>query len=227
MNNIVITGASRGIGYETALLLSKNPQNQIIALSRNPESLKKLDLPNVYAFTFDLTNFDEELISTIINRFGEIHILINNAGALINQSFLEISEKNWLDIFQVNFFGAVKLIRSLLPCMGKSRKAHIVNIGSMGGFQGSVKFAGLSAYSASKAALANFTECLAVELKDKNIAINCLALGAVETEMFREAFPTASALLKDEQMAEHLAWFAQNGHYFYQGKILPVALSVP
>lgn len=227
MNNILITGASRGIGYETALLLSKNPQNQVIALSRNPEPLKKLDLPNIHAFTFDLANFDEELITMISNRFGEIHVLINNAGLLLNQSFIELSEKEWRRIFQVNFFGAVKLINQLLPCMGRSRKAHIVNIGSMGGFQGSVKFAGLSAYSASKAALANLTECLAVEFKDKNIAINCLALGAVETEMFREAFPSTLAPLKDKQMAEHLVWFAQNGHYFYHGKILPVALSTP
>ncbi|GAB4193514.1 MAG: SDR family oxidoreductase [Thermoflexibacter sp.] len=227
MNNIVITGASRGIGYETVLLLSKNPQNQIIALSRNTEPLKKLGLPNVHAFDFDLANFDTDLINVIRNRFGEIHVLINNAGLLLNQPFIELSEKAWLEIFQVNFFGAVKLINLLLPCMGKSRKAHIVNIGSMGGFQGSVKFSGLSAYSTSKAALANLTECLAVELEDKNIAINCLALGAVESEMFREAFPTASAPLKDRQMAEHLVWFAENGHRFYQGKILPVALSTP
>ena len=97
----------------------------------------------------------------------------------------------------------------------------------MGGFQGSSKFPGLSAYSASKAALANLTECLAEELKEKNICANCLALGAVQTEMLETAFPGYVAPVKSREMASFIAYFATRGHQFYNGKILPVSVSTP
>jgi NAD(P)-dependent dehydrogenase (short-subunit alcohol dehydrogenase family) len=227
MKNIIVTGTSKGIGYEIVQLLSKDSDNHIIALSRNTESLKKLGLPNVYIQEFDLIDFNQSVIEQIKKEFGEIHILINNAGLLLKQPFAELDDKEWFKSFQVNFFGVVKLIRLCLPQMGKTHKAHIVNIGSMGGFQGSVKFAGLSAYSTAKAALANLTEALAVELIHQNIAINCLSLGSVETEMFHQAFPQAVAQVKSSQIAEYIVWFASQGQYFHNGKIIPVALSTP
>lgn len=97
----------------------------------------------------------------------------------------------------------------------------------MGGFQGSAKFPGLSAYSSSKAALACLTECLAEEFKDKNIAFNCLALGAVQTEMLNEAFPGYKAPLNASDMAAYIANFSINGHQYFNGKIIPVSLSTP
>ena len=104
---------------------------------------------------------------------------------------------------------------------------HIVNISSMGGFQGSAKFPGLSAYSASKGALGILTECLAEELKDKNIKVNCLALGSSQTEMFEAAFPGVEAGTLAFEMGRYVAEFAQNGHKYYNGKILPVANTTP
>ena len=109
--------------------------------------------------------------------------------------------------------------------MGKKNKTHIINIGSYGGFQGSTKFSGLSAYSSSKAALANLTECLAEEFKNFNIAVNCLALGAVQTEMFQKAFPGFSAQSTPGQMAQFIADFALNGHKYFNWKIIPVTVS--
>ena len=97
----------------------------------------------------------------------------------------------------------------------------------MGGFQGSAKYKGLSVYSASKAALACLTECLALEFKEYGISVNCLALGAVQTEMFNEAFPGSEAPLDAEQMAEYISGFALNGHKYFNGKILPVAAGNP
>ncbi len=97
----------------------------------------------------------------------------------------------------------------------------------MGGVQGSEKFQGLSLYSASKAALAVFTECLAEELKTHNVKANALALGAVQTEMLSHAFPTYKAPLQASEMADYIADFALNGHQYYNGKILPVSLSTP
>ena len=85
----------------------------------------------------------------------------------------------------------------------------------------------VSAYSSSKAALANLTECLAVEFKEKNIAVNCLALGATQTEMLSEAFPEYKAPLTAKEMAEFIVYFSLNGHRYFNGKIIPVALSNP
>jgi 3-oxoacyl-[acyl-carrier protein] reductase len=93
--------------------------------------------------------------------------------------------------------------------------------------QGSVKFSGLSAYSSSKAALVCVTECLAEELREKNISINCLALGAVQTEMLNEAFPGYKAPVSPSEMAGFIADFCLNAHKFINGKIIPVSLSTP
>ena len=228
---ILVTGASRGIGYDTVLELAKNPNNQIFALSRNKpklEALQKLCTNNnVQIIPFDLVAFDADNLIKALKGISSIDALINNAGLLVNEPFDSLSIKNWRTIFEVNLFGVVQLVQALLPQLSTANKAHIVNIGSMGGVQGSSKFPGLSAYSASKAAIANLTECLAEELKDKNISVNCLALGAIQTEMLAEAFPGYEAPVTSKAMAAYLAEFALNGHQFHNGKIIPVAVSTP
>ena len=230
-NIILITGASRGIGYDTVIELAKNPANHIIALSRNKDKLVTLlaeaTFNNIQILSFDLANFDEEVLAQQLKNSPKIDILINNAGLLINQPFEQLSLTEWKTIFEVNLFGTIQLIQNLLPQLMAAQPAHIVNIGSMGGVQGSSKFPGLSAYSASKAALANLTECLAEEFQDKNIKVNCLALGAIQTEMLEEAFPGYEAPVTSVSMAAYLAWFALNGHQFHNGKIIPVAVSTP
>jgi len=105
--------------------------------------------------------------------------------------------------------------------------SHIVNISSMGGFQGSMKFAGLAAYSTSKAALCSFTELFAEEYKETTIKMNCLCLGAVQTEMLEQAFPGYQAPLTPEQMASFIADFSLNAHQYLNGKIIPVSLTNP
>lgn len=228
---ILITGASRGIGYDTALQLAQDATNQIYVLSRNKEKLKTLqqaaNSKNIHIIPFDLANFEEEKLIAALKEINSIDVLINNAGLLINEPFETLSIAKWRTIFEVNLFGVVQLVQSLLPKLMNSSKPHIVNIGSMGGVQGSSKFPGLSAYSASKAAVANLTECLAEELKDKNISVNCLALGAIQTEMLAEAFPGYAAPVTSESMAAYLASFALTGHQFHNGKIIPVAVSTP
>lgn len=232
---IVITGASRGIGYETALHLAEVPGHEVLVLSRNEDRLKtlrqaalerrrdcRLDL-----MRYDLTAPDLSRLEQAVKDLGGVDVLINNAGLLIKKPFGELSMSDWRRSFEVNFFGAVELTRSLLPWLEKSPKAHILNISSMGGFQGSAKFPGLAAYSAAKAAIANFTECLAEELKDRAISVNCLALGAVDTEMLQEAFPGYQAPLTSEQMSRFVADFATEKHYFFNGKVLPVSVSTP
>jgi len=117
------------------------------------------------------------------------------------------------------------MIQHIVPFMHEG--SHIVNISSMGGFQGSMKFPGLSAYSTSKGALAILTECLAEEFKERGIKVNCLALGSSQTEMFEAAFPGMEAGTLAFEMGRYIAEFAQNGHKYFNGKILPVANTTP
>lgn len=231
--NIIVTGASRGIGFETVKLLSQNNVFKIIATARNNAGLEKLKTEcknkNVITVACDLS--DEQqltiLIETVKKELGVIDVLINNAGAIVNKPFQEISQEELKTVYQVNVFSVFQLIQQLLPFMNRETKSHIVNISSVGGVQGSVKFSGLSAYSSSKAALVCLTECLAEEFKNENIAFNCLALGATQTQMLEEAFPGYKAPLSASDMAKFITQFALTAHNYLNGKILPVSLSTP
>ncbi|RLD61791.1 MAG: short-chain dehydrogenase [Bacteroidetes bacterium] len=235
--NIIITGASKGIGYEIAKEFAKNKQNKITLISRDYERL--INLKNeclnkgfeskIFTIKYDFNelNLQKQLLPKILKYFDKIDILINNAGVLVYKPFEEIDINEAKQMFNVNFFAASELIRVLLPYFTVDSHKHIINISSMGGFQGSVKFKGLSYYSASKAAIANLTECLAEEYKDRNISFNCLALGSVQTEMFKKAFPGVQASLKPKEMAKFIVDFAINGNEFFNGKVLPVSISTP
>ncbi len=232
--NIVITGASKGIGFETALALSKDPGNRIIALSRNEEKLVALKTQayalgcnNIEVLKLDIINFKADQIHTIFNKVNKVDVLINNAGMLINKKFLDMDIADWHKTFETNLFGTVNIIKSLVPYLANSSRAHIVNIGSMGGVQGTSKFSGLSAYSSSKAALANLTECLAQELAEYGISVNCLALGAINTEMLADAFPSYTAPLNSEEISKFISYFSMNAHNFLNGKIIPVSITTP
>ncbi|HPD64834.1 MAG TPA: SDR family oxidoreductase [Bacteroidia bacterium] len=229
MKSIIVTGATGGIGYETARYFCLNTDFQVFALGRNEQKLNALFQPHRFKNLKTIAiDFEKPFSSDNFSWLPEeVSILLNNAGMMLNKKFSDIYDEEWKKVYQVNFFSQVSLIRHVLPVMGKTGPAHIVNISSMGGFQGSVKFKGLSAYASSKAALANLTELLAVELEDTNIRVNCLALGAVNTEMLKNAFPGYEALLNADEMAKFIAEFALNGHKYFNGKILPVSLSTP
>lgn len=230
---IVVTGASRGIGYQLVKQLSSNPDNTIFAVSRNGEQLEQLKNEcvnkNVITITCDLSKELSilSLLTNIKKHSSTINALVNNAGAIINKPFLEITKSEFDYIYNVNVFAVARLIQGVLPIMEEKEKSHIVNISSMGGFQGSLKFAGLSAYSSSKAALVCLTECLAEEFKGRNIAFNCLALGAVQTEMLEEAFPGYKAPISAPEMAAYVADFVLNAHKTLNGKVIPVSSSNP
>lgn len=235
MANIIITGASSGVGFEAVLDLTAKKENNVIALARSADKLKRLhdiskdlnfDGGNLYPVQFDIVYDDyNSLIPFIQSKFNQVDVLINNAGALINKPFMESSMEEIASMYQTNVLGHINMIKNIVPMMPEG--SHILNIGSMGGFQGSSKFPGLAAYSSSKAALASLTECLAEEFKEKGIRVNCLALGSVQTEMFDEAFPGVEAGKLAFEMGRYIAEFAQNGHQYYNGKILPVAVTTP
>ena len=223
--NIIVTGAGKGIGLEICKILSGNSDHEIVAVSRNIEQLTKLASVNemLKPVSFDLEKDDyTKLISHLP---GNIDILINNAGYLVNKPFTQINETDIERSMHVNFTAPFKVIQTLLPHFNKN--AHIVNISSMGGFQGTAKFAGLSLYCASKAALACLSECLAEEFKEKKIMVNCLCLGAVQTEMLKAAFPGYEAPVKANEMAAFITDFAMKAHHFMNGKVIPVSISTP
>ena len=231
--NIIITGASSGIGFEAAIELAIKG-NAVVALARSKEKLKNLNQivkslnpdANFFAVEFDILNDDEQgLVDFIKQRFNKVDILINNAGALINKPFKELTEFDMAEMYQSNVLGHFRMIKALLPMMNTN--SHIVNIGSMGGFQGSSKFAGLSIYSASKAALANLTECLANELGIHGVKVNCFALGAVNTEMLRQAFPNYNSSTQPNQVAKIIADFSLNWGDCVSGQIIPLTFSNP
>jgi 3-oxoacyl-[acyl-carrier protein] reductase len=234
--NIIVTGASRGIGFELAKNLVKRDNNNLVAIARNEARLNELKLicskensnAQLFPIPFDLLNVEtneNELTKKIVNCFSSIDILINNAGFLTNKSFEKLTNTDILSTIKVNLYAPALLIKALLPYM--NRGSHVVNISSMGGFQGSQKFPGLAVYSASKAGIASLTECLAEEYKEKGISFNCLALGATDTEMLHEAFPGYKAPFTAEGMADFIADFALNKGKFFNGKVIPVSISTP
>ena len=236
MTNVLITGGSRGIGYELVKQFAQKPNYYIVVLSRNINKLQilqeecfKLFHTNISIHQIDLLALDVELkIKDIVKKENRhFNIVINNAGILINKPFNDLLLDDWAQTFRVNFFAPVTIIREVIQNNNNEHPLHIVNISSMGGFQGSSKFSGLTSYSSSKAALANLTEVLAEEYKGTKITLNCLALGSVQTEMLKEAFPEYNSSMPSSKMAEFIIDFSINGNQYFNGKVIPVSLSTP
>jgi NAD(P)-dependent dehydrogenase (short-subunit alcohol dehydrogenase family) len=224
MKNIIVSGASRGIGFALVKYFAKNG-HQVIALSRNIDTLQ--GITNVTALSVDITkNDDLQKVTSFINKkWGIVDILINNAGKLVHKPFEETNYDDFLEVYKVNVFAVAELTKICLPFM--KNNSHAIAISSIGGIQGSVKFAGLSAYSSSKGAVITLYELLAEEYKDSGIAFNTLALGAVQTEMLAEAFPDYKAPITAKEMADYIANFALTGNKVYNGKVLQVSNSTP
>lgn len=225
--NIIITGTSRGIGFEMAIQFA-DAGHQVLALSRNSKPVENLNHQNIRALEFDISenpameNLKKYLQS---KNFSQVDILINNAGYLVNKPFLNLTSKDFQKSYEVNVLGPAQLIQTVLPFMNSA--GHVVNISSMGGVNGTVKFPGLCAYSSSKGAVLTLTELLAEEYKETGPAFNALALGSVQTEMLKQAFPGLQAAMTSKDMAAYIVDFALTGNKYYNGKILQVSNSTP
>ena len=226
MKNIVITGTSRGIGFELAKQFAENG-HQVLALSRNTAPLSAVNHKNITALSVDISNNDDlnKVTDFIKSTWKKVDVLINNAGKLINKPFTEISSEDFLEVYKVNVFGVAEITKLMIPFLPKG--SHVVTISSIGGIQGSLKFPGLAAYSSAKGAVITLSELLAEEYKEQQIAFNVLALGAVQTEMLEEAFPGYQAPLSASEMADYIYNFSLTGNKFYNGKVLQVSSSNP
>jgi len=227
--NIIITGASRGIGRELAKIHLQNGNN-VLAVSRNEEKLKELfefeNNSQLVILPMDLSKSgDLDMIPGALRNWEKVDVLYNNAGFLVNKPFAEIAENDIDYSLAVNYKAPFRIIQLVLDKMNAG--SHIVNLTTMGAVQGSVKFPGLAAYSSSKAGIVTLTELLAQEFNENQPRINCIALGAVQTEMLEEAFPGYEAPVSAAQMAEYLYEFGLNGHKFQNGKIIQLSVSTP
>ena len=224
--NIIITGTSRGIGFELVHLLANQGHN-VLALSRNAKPVSNLQFDNISSFAFDLCEKgDYEKVTEFIKQeWTQVDVLINNAGALLNKPFAETTFEDFEYVYKTNVFGVSEMTRLVLPFM--KADGHVVTISSMGGIQGSMKFPGLAAYSSSKGAVITLTELLAEEYKETGPQFNVLALGAVQTEMLEEAFPGYEAPTTAKDMAKYISDFALTGNEYYNGKVLQVSNSTP
>lgn len=225
MKNIIVTGTSRGIGFELALQFA-NAGHQVLALSRKTPQIL-IENPNITCLSVDLSK-EEDLTQVeqfLATSWKKIDAIVHNAGSLLLKPFSETTPEEFENIYKVNVFGVANLTRICLPLLQKG--SHVVTISSMGGIQGSLKFAGLSSYSSSKGAIITLSELLAEEYKEREIAFNVLALGSVQTEMLEEAFPGYKAPLTAIEMANYIFDFTLSGNKYYNGKVLQVSSSNP
>jgi len=223
--NIIITGTSRGIGYELALQFATAGHN-VLAISRKTPQVF-IENPKITCLTVDLSIEDDlkRVEQFLEHTWKKVDVIIHNAGSLLHKPFDQISSEEFENIYKVNVFGVANLTRICIPYLQKG--SHVITISSMGGIQGSMKFAGLAAYSSSKGAVITLSELLAEEYKEKGIAFNVLALGAVNTEMLQEAFPGYEAPLSAKEMADYIFDFALTGNKYYNGKVLQVSSTTP
>jgi NAD(P)-dependent dehydrogenase (short-subunit alcohol dehydrogenase family) len=225
--NVLITGTSRGIGFELTRNYLKNGHS-VIAISRNVSPLEKEFGSNssCHPIAFDLLSGDFEALAVQVgSMFSSIDVVINNAGQLINKPFGELAPQDLQSSYATNAFAPIYIVQKLSNLF--SQDAHIINISSIGGFQGSIKFAGLLAYSSAKAALVCITECMQEEFKESNWSFNCLCLGAVQTEMLEEAFPGYEAPTSAKEMADYIFNFSVNNNGVVKGKVLPLSSTNP
>jgi NAD(P)-dependent dehydrogenase (short-subunit alcohol dehydrogenase family) len=225
LKNIIITGTSRGIGFELALEFA-NAGHQVLAISRKTPQIL-LDHKNITCLSVDLSNnIDLKKVEDFLSTsWKNVDILINNAGSLLHKPFAETTPEEFENIYKVNVFGLANITRICIPYFKKG--SHTITVSSMGGIQGSMKFAGLSAYSSSKGAVITLSELLAEEYKEQGFAFNVLALGSVNTEMLSEAFPGYIAPLSATEMSNYIFDFALTGNKYYNGKVLQVSSTTP
>lgn len=223
--NIIITGTSSGIGLELAKFFIKSKHN-VLAISRNNSDLRSLNLKGLYAVDFDITNYERyNSLNKYLNNFENVDVLINNAGLLVNKPFEDTSLEDFQKVYSTNVFSVAMLTKFLIKRM--NNRSNVVNISSIGGVEGTLKFPGLAAYSSSKGALNILTEMLAEEYKEQGIHFNSLALGSVQTKMLNKAFPGFKASTSAQDMAKYIYDFSMEGYKLINGKVISISSTTP
>ncbi len=229
---ILVTGASSGVGHATVNALVRDHGARVLALSRNADALEQLRADNSSTGRLEVRSIDiaaPDAPNTIAAWVADrrVHGIVHNAGSLLKAPPEGYSVDGLKSLYTVNVFAPLLITQALATVLGGTPPGHVLHIGSMGGFQDSAKFPGLAAYSSSKAAVACLAQCLAEEYRTAGIRSNCLALGAVATPMLAEAFPGYEAPITAGEMGRFVARFVLEGHNYFNGKVLPVAMTTP
>lgn len=244
MKNVLITGGGTGVGkaiaksmaqhYDVRLFLTGR-RRQLLEQTRDEILNDKRGFREVHIIEADHASEEGRrmILSKLQEHTDRLEVMVNNAGKLIQVPATALTMDDFLEVFKVNVFGVALLCGQLFHLLERGTlhspdvAAHVVNISSMGGIQGSMKFSGLSAYSSSKGALLTLTECLAQEWTGNRVRVNALAIGSVETEMFRSAFPGLKAASDVGSMGNFIARFAMDASILINGKIIPVSSGTP
>lgn len=183
-----ITGATRGIGKQIAITLAKEGYNIAINYRKENEELKEtkeqIEINNVecLAVQGDVSNFEdtEKMVKQIIEKYGKIDVLVNNAGITKDMLLMRMKKEDFENVIDVNLVGTFNITKNVIPYMMKQKSGRIINISSVVGISGN---AGQTNYSASKAGIIGFTKSLAKEVGSRNILVNAVAPGFIETQM--------------------------------------------
>lgn len=230
---VLITGASRGIGAAAARLFAAQGYRVAICCHTQMEKAEELaaSLPDAAAFTADIAKETDvvRMVDAVHSRFGEIHVLVNNAGIAMQKLFTDTTAADWNRIFDVNVTGIFYACRAVLPEMIRRKSGRIVNVSSMWGVTGASCEV---AYSASKAAVIGLTKALAKEVGLSGITVNCVAPGVIDTEMNANLSAEDRAVLCDEtplarigtaqEAAQAILFLASDRASFVTGQVLGV-----
>lgn len=198
----IVTGASRGIGKACAIELAKAGYDVIVNYAGNEEAanktvseIKEITQTNPVAMKFDVSNKEavEAAIKEIIEKFGRIDVLVNNAGITRDGLFIRMNEDAWSAVINTNLSSAYYVSNPVVKIMMKQRSGAIVNMASVAGVYGN---AGQANYSSAKAGLIGFTKSLAKELGSRGIRVNAVAPGFIQTDMTKD--------LDTEKIVEHI-----------------------
>ena len=189
MNKVaLITGSSRGIGKQIAIKFAKNGYNIVVNyvnknedVEKTIEELKQLGVEILEA-QGDISNYEqsEKIVNLVIEKFGQIDVLVNNAGITKDMLIMRMKKEDFTKVIDVNLVGTFNITKNVIPHMMKKRTGRIINISSVVGISGN---AGQCNYAASKAGIIGFTKSLAKELASRNILVNAVAPGFIETNM--------------------------------------------
>lgn len=184
----LITGATRGIGKQIAITLAKQGYNIALNYRKENEELEntKKEIEKigvqVLAVKGDVANFEncENFVKQVIERFGQIDVLVNNAGITKDMLLMRMKKEDFEQVIDTNLVGTFNVTKNVVPYMMKARSGRIINISSVVGISGN---AGQTNYSASKAGIIGFSKSLAKEIASRNILVNAVAPGFIETNM--------------------------------------------
>lgn len=238
MNKVaLITGSSRGIGKQIAIKFAKNGYNIVVNyINKNEEVEKTIEELKQFGIEVleaqgDISNYEqsEKIVNSTIEKFGQIDVLVNNAGITKDMLIMRMKKEDFTKVIDVNLVGTFNITKNVIPHMMKKRSGRIINISSVVGISGN---AGQCNYAASKAGIIGFTKSLAKELASRNILVNAVAPGFIETNMtdvlqenvkeeIKKQIPL-KRIGKAEDVANAVYFFTSEESSYITGQVLQV-----